>query len=197
MANLQINASLNITNTLANIVNDIDKKINPQIQANSKARVKLVGALEISKTINTINANLQNINKDLKVQIGNVSFAPINTAQLQNNINQATQNVKPTVEVKPVVDQNSIGQVQQGFKQVTQSIQQASNATTKYQYQNAELFKQLKTPIKLDNSVDILNHLTSIFKSFDSELKITSNDFVSAEGKLSQFTIGVTSAMAQ
>lgn len=194
MANLQINASLNITNTLANIVNDVDKKINPQIQANSKARVKLVGSLDISKTIKTINANLQNINKDLKVQIGNVYFAPINTAQLQNNINQATQNVKPTVEVKPVVDQNSIGQVQQGFKQVIQSIQQASNATTKYQYQNAELFKQLNTPIKLDNSVDILNHLTSIFKSFDSELKITSNDFVSAEGKLSQFTIGVTSA---
>ena len=51
MANLQINASLRIDKSLANIANDIKNKINPQIQADANARVKLVGSLDIQHQI--------------------------------------------------------------------------------------------------------------------------------------------------
>ena len=156
MANLQINASLNINKTLANIVDDVDKKINPQIQANSKARVKLVGSLDISKTIKTINANFQNINKDLKVQIGNVSFAPINTAQLQNNINQATQNVKPTITIAPILDRSAFKDTESYINEI---INRLSNPNIANNINFNTMLKGLKESFGLANK-DIKTELT-------------------------------------
>lgn len=168
MANLQINASLNTTNTLANIVNDVDKKINPQIQANSKARVKLVGSLDISKTIKTINANLQNINKDLKVQISNVSFAPINTVQLQNNINQATSGVKANVNIAPVLDRKSFSDTESYIKEI---IKQLSNPNIANNINFNTMFKGLKESFGLAG-----NEIKTELSNFIQALKLTPND---------------------
>ena len=148
---LYIEASLNIKQTFANVIKDIDE-LNKMLQGNNGKYVEILGKLDISKTTKLIQSQMLSLSKGLKLDIGkNLSVDTAPTIKKINAIVSAEKNMEQETRsignsLKNSLNIGNLVSIPNEIKNISANISEASKYVEDY-------FSKFGETSKVENSV--------------------------------------------
>lgn len=172
---LYIEASLNIKQTFANVIKDIDE-LNKMLQGNNGKYVEILGKLDISKTTKLIQSQMLSLSKGLKLDIGkNLSVDTAPTIKKINAIVSAEKNMEQETRsignsLKNSLNIGKLASIPNEIKKVSANISEASKYVEDYFSRFGEVSRVENSSLG-DDSTRKLKNFTIQVKSATGEVE--------------------------
>ena len=144
------------------------QKLNNELANDKTARVNVTAGLDLKSSTKLIKANLETLSNSAKFTINNITFGAVNTTQLQNNLDQATQSIKPTITVTPTLDRSAFKDTEKYIEEIVDRLRNPNIANN---INFNTVFKGLKESFGLAG-----NEIKAELSNFIQALKLTPND---------------------